>query len=224
MNKEKIKILKHEFCIIKPDVCHYCDKGINPIIINIFPYRFYDLCNVIVTLKCPCCEQVFFAKYQLDPAMLDYMQYDLRPLEVIGGHKRRVNFSQEITELSQGFIDNYNDAFVAEQAGCSHIVGIAYRRAFEFLVKDYAIKYHPSETEAIKKMNLSDCVKKYIKDDETKDLLLRATWIGNDFAHYENKHTDIDLHDLKQLIDLSMGEIESEIKKKNYIAKIGSAK
>ena len=73
-------------------------------------------------------------------------------------------------------------------------------------------------------MNLSDCVKNYIKDVETRDLLLRATWIGNDYAHYENKHTDIDLVDLKQLIELSMREIESEIKKKNYIAKIKSSK
>ncbi len=224
MNKAKIKILKRELWFIKPNVCPYCDKGIDPIIINTFPYQFYDLYNVIVTLKCPCCEQVFFARFQLDHATIDYMQYDLHPIEVIGGHKRRMDFSQEITELSQGFIDSYNDAFVAEQAGCSHIVGIAYRRAFEFLIKDYAIKYHPSETETIKKMNLSDCVKKYIKDVETKELLLRATWIGNDFAHYENKHAEIDLAGLKELINLSMQEIETDIKKKNYIANIGSAK
>lgn len=224
MNKEVIKIKKHELCIIKPNICPHCDKGIDPIIINKFPYRFYDLCNIIVTLKCPCCEQVFFVKYQINTMMFGCMQNKLYPLEIIGGHKKSMDFSQEIKELSQSFIDNYNDAFVAEQAGCSHIVGIAYRRAFEFLIKDYAIKYNPSEIESIKKMNLSDCVKNYIKDVETRDLLLRATWIGNDYAHYENKHTDIDLVDLKQLIELSMREIESEIKKKNYIAKIKSSK
>lgn len=116
MNKETIKIQKHKFCVIKPDVCYYCDKGINPIIINVFPYEFYNLVNIVVTFKCPCCEQIFFAKYQVNPATLDYdyTQYDLRPFEVIGGHKRRMDFSQEITELSPGFIDNYNDAFVAE--------------------------------------------------------------------------------------------------------------
>lgn len=224
MNKEVIKIQKHKLCIIKPNTCPHCDKGIDPIIINKFPYRFYDLCNIIVTLKCPCCEQVFFAKYQINPMSFGCFQDELHYFEVIGGHKRRLDFSQEIKELSQSFIDNYNDAFVAEQAGCSNIVGIAYRRAFEFLIKDYAIKYYPSEIESIKKMNLSDCVKKYINDVETKDLLLRATWIGNDYAHYENKHTDIDLVDLKQLIELSMREIESEIRKKNYIAKITSSK
>ena len=55
-------------------------------------------------------------------------------------------------------------------------------------------------------------------------LIPGATWIGNDYAHYESKHIDIDLVDLKQLIELSVREIESEIKKKNYIAKITSLK
>lgn len=224
MNKEIIKIQKNELCIIKPDTCPYCDKGIDPIIINKFAYRFYDLCNIIITFKCPCCEQVFFAKYQLNPMGIGYMDNELYPFEIIGGHKKRLDFSSEIMELSKDFVDNYNDAYIAEQSGCSHIGGIAYRRAFEFLVKDYAIKFNPQDIESIKKMNLSECVKKYIKDEETKDLLLRTAWIGNDFAHYENKHIDINIVDLKQLIELSMNEIESEIRKKNYINKITNNK
>lgn len=224
MNKEIIKIQKQELCIIKPDTCTYCDKGIDPIIINTFPYRFYNSCNIIVTFKCPCCEQVFFAKYQLDSNTFGFYKHELYPFDVVGGYKKRLDFSEEITELSQSFVDNYNDAFVAEQSGCTNIVGIAYRRAFEFLIKDYAIKYNFLDAESIKKMNLSDCVKKYVKDEETKDLLLRATWIGNDFAHYENKHIDMNIADLKQLIELSMREIESEIKKKKYISKISSSK
>ena len=34
MNKEIIKIQKRKLCIVKPDTCPYCDKGIDPIIIN----------------------------------------------------------------------------------------------------------------------------------------------------------------------------------------------
>ena len=66
MNKAKIKIQRNELCIIKPDTCTHCNKGIDPIIINKFIYPFYDLCNIVVTFKCPCCEQIFFAKYQID--------------------------------------------------------------------------------------------------------------------------------------------------------------
>jgi len=224
MNKEIIKIQKYSIPIAKPDTCTHCDKGIDPIIINKFPYRFYDTCNIVVTYKCPCCEQIFFAKYQANAMDWNFMGQDLYPFEIIGGHKKRLDFSDEIKNLSTKFVEIYNDAFVAEQSGCKEIVGISYRRAFEFLIKDYAIKYNPNDSDKIKKMNLSDCVKNYVNNDETKDLLLRTTWIGNDFAHYENSHEDIDINNLKELIELSMKEIESEIRKKNYISKIQSNK
>ena len=63
-------------------------------------------------------------------------------------------------------------------------------------------------------------VEKYAPDDTTKQLLLRATWIGNDYAHYETKHEEINLNDLKSLINLSVEAIEKDIKVKNYIANI----
>ena len=220
MRKVIIRINNYKIWVLKPDTCPFCDKGIDPIIINKFPYDFHDLCNIIITFKCPCCEQVFFAKYHLNYMAIDPSDQALYPFEIVGGHKKRLDFSSEITELSKDFVDNYNDAYIAEQSGCTNIVGIAYRRAFEFLVKDYAIKFNPQDIESIKQMNLSECVKKYIKDEETRKLLLCATWIGNDFAHYENKHIDVNIEDLKQLIELSMKEIESEIRKKNYISKI----
>lgn len=223
VNNKIITINKTRFLIVKPDTCTYCDKGIDPKIINKFLYNFYDLYNIVITFKCPCCNEIFFAKYQINPIMYPN-NYELHYFEVIGGHKKRLDFSSEIKELSPNFITNYNDAYIAEQSGCTSIVGIAYRRAFEFLIKDYAIKYNVEDTEKIKKMNLSDCVKEYFKDAETKDLLVRTTWIGNDFTHYENKHTNINIDDLKQLIELSMRKIEDEIKKQNYISKITNSK
>lgn len=50
--------------------------------------------------------------------------------------------------------------------------------------------------------------------------MLRANWIGNDFSHYESKHAEIDINDLKQLILLSVDSIVADIKKRNYISKI----
>ena len=131
-----------------------------------------------------------------------------------------MDFSDEIKEISPSFISIYNDAYVAEQSGCREIVGIGYRRAFEFLIKDYAIKYHQDEESIIKNMPLAKFVEKYAPNDVTKQLLLRATWIGNDFAHYETKHEEIDLNDLKSLIELSVDAIEKDIKVKKYIANI----
>ena len=57
-------------------------------------------------------------------------------------------------------------------------------------------------------MPLAKCVEKYAPDDTTKQLLLRATWIGNDYAHYETKHEEINLNDLKTLGDMFGQEYE----------------
>lgn len=130
MISEKNRLLKNDFIILKPDACPHCDKEINPVIINKFPYSFYDFYNIIITYKCPCCEQIFFAKYQINPMAINFTQSRLYPLELIGGHKKRFDFSQEIVKLSTKFVSIYNDAFIAEQLGCDEIVGIAYKRAF----------------------------------------------------------------------------------------------
>lgn len=220
MNKERIKIKGCELIVIKPNTCTYCDKGIDPIIINKFAYSFYDLCNIVITYKCPCCEQIFFAKYQANPMTLGYGMECLYPFEVIGGHKSAQEFDECVKDISQDFIKIFNDAYISEQSGCTSIVGIAYRRAFEFLIKDYAIKYNPNDADTIKTMNLSDCIKKYSPTEDVKNLLLRASWVGNDFAHYESRHEDIDVNDLKQLILLSLDSIVVDVKKRNYISKI----
>lgn len=71
-------------------------------------------------------------------------------------------------------------------------------------------------------MQLSQVVNTYFPNGEIKELITRATWIGNDFAHYETKHLDINLEDLKQLILLSVSRIDESIKTKNFIKKIES--
>lgn len=222
MNYETITVEKIKFLISKPNICYHCEKGIDPKIINKFIYRFYDSYRIIITYQCPCCDNIFFAIYDVPQYLFGGIDNNSRlyPIQIIGGNKLSKEFSSEIKELSENFIYIYNDTYKAEQAGCKEIVGIGYRRAFEFLIKDFAIKYHPEDKEKISKMLLSQCVEYYSPDEETKQLLLRASWIGNDFAHYSNKHEKITVEDLKNLILLSVESIDSYIKKKNYISKI----
>ena len=43
---------------------------------------------------------------------------------------------------------------------------------------------------------------------QLKIVASRATWLGNDQTHYEQKYTDNDINDLKRLIKLSVNWIE----------------
>lgn len=56
------------------------------------------------------------------------------------------DFSQEIKDLSPNFVKIYHQAEQAENTGLSDICGLGYRKALEFLVKDYAIAFNPTET------------------------------------------------------------------------------
>ena len=100
MLEKQIKINVCEVNIIKPNICVYCDKGIDPIIINKFAYKYYDLDNIVVTYKCSCWERIFFAIYQTK------LRNNLIPLhyyEIIDGHKTEEKFYECLKDISKTF-------------------------------------------------------------------------------------------------------------------------
>lgn len=128
----------------------------------------------------------------------------------------KTNFSQELASLSPSFIEAYNQAEEAEALGLGQVCGLGYRRAVEFLVKDYCIRQEPTDVDAIKAMPISQCLTKYIDDARIKDVAKRAIWLGNDEAHYVRKWATKDVGDLKILIKLSCNWIESMLLTDQY--------
>lgn len=70
-----------------------------------------------------------------------------------------------------------------------------------------------------RKCAVSSCIRDYIEYERLKIVASRAAWLGNDQAHYTQKHTDRDLEDLKKLIQLTMHWItlNSEWKKRRRL-------
>lgn len=123
--------------------------------------------------------------------------------------KEEADFPSLIKRFSKKFIDIYNQAFTAELNGLNEICGLGYRKAFEFLIKDYLLKTNKkSEHQKIKEMQLYSCINTFVTNDEIKLISHRILWLGNDHAHYIRKWKGKDLSDLKQLIDLSIKWIE----------------
>lgn len=118
-------------------------------------------------------------------------------------------FPPLIKRFSKKFIEIYNQALTAEENDLSEICGLGYRKAFEFLIKDYLIKKNEkTEHEKIKDMQLYPCINHYVTNDEIKLLAHRILWLGNDHAHYTKKWKGKTLSDLKRLINLSIRWIE----------------
>ena len=95
--------------------------------------------------------------------------------------------------------------------------------AIEYLVKDWAIQSKPTEKVHISKMWLGQVIANYYSGD-LKDILERATWLGNDQSHYNKLFEEFNINHLKELIDLIMVELDREFKKRHYIENIESRK
>lgn len=120
------------------------------------------------------------------------------------------HFSETVLNLSPMFGTVYNQAESAEASGLDQITGGGYRRALEFLVKDYLCHKFPDEAEAIKSELLSASISR-IEDARVRTLASRSTWIGNDETHYIRKHEALDVEDMKRFITAMLHYIEAEL-------------
>lgn len=154
----------------------------------------------------PPCRKLFVGQYVIkSKAPLQGILVQVLPTDV-----RKRGFSKEIEAISPDFCSIYNEAFAAEQNNLKQICGVGYRKALEFLIKDYLIKLHPNRVEQIKGKFLGRCVEDDIEEVKIKAVAKRATWLGNDETHYVRKWQDKDLEDLKKLLDLTVYWIDSE--------------
>ena len=123
-----------------------------------------------------------------------------------------------IKSMSPDFDEIYAQATEAGSRQLDQVAGIGFRKALEFLVKDYCISQHPNDAEKIKATPLASCIEKYVSDQNIKDCAKLATWLGNDETHYVRKWNDKDVEDLKSLIGLTSSWIETSIKTARYRA------
>jgi len=125
-------------------------------------------------------------------------------------------FNDEIAEVSENFVHIYNQAFHAEQTNLDLISGIGYRKALEFLVKDYLIYLNPDEEQKILEKQLNPCIN-MLDNHNIKEIARRAAWLGNDEAHYMRKWEDKDISDLKKLIEVTVYFIAMDVSAKKYL-------
>ncbi len=120
------------------------------------------------------------------------------------------SFPKEIVALSGKFAEIYHQAEIAETNGLTEICGMGYRKALEFLIKDYLSSRHPEKTESIVKQRLGDAIQG-IDDSRIKTLASRSTWLANDECHYIQKWEEYDIEDLKRFINALIYFLESEL-------------
>ncbi|MCH8033412.1 MAG: DUF4145 domain-containing protein [Bacteroidetes bacterium] len=164
--------------------------------------------------KCPSnkCNNYFIAYYKVEDNNQLNFQYH-KPTNIL-----YTKFADVITNLSSNFISIYKEAEEAKQIGLAQIAGPGYRKAFEFLIKDYVKSLiKPEEYKTIESTFAGDVITNYIPDKRIQAVAKRALWLGNDETHYFRKWTDKDINDLITLINLTIHWIEIEKISSDYI-------
>jgi hypothetical protein len=192
-----------------PDFCPVCTYSISPSYI-----LMYDKDDFTSELLCGCprneCGSLFIAEYRGNGHYFSLAR-------CYPNNKLTKEFPDEISELSADFCEIYNQAQHAEQEGLDLICGVGYRKALEYLIKDYALEISPTDITKIQRMNLQQCVQKYITETTIKEMAERAVWLGNDETHYVRKWEGRDNQDLKNLIELTVFFLSMTMKAKKYI-------
>jgi len=183
-----------------PEECPFCHHKITPL--NIYGFKNETTFDVLQLCPNSMCRKSFVSIYNITSNQFTG--------QTTQGTLVTKDFSQTINEISASFVTIYNQAYSAEQQHLTEICGVGYRKALEFLIKDYLIKKNPSEVEIIENKLLGQCIKDLIDDKRVQSVAKRAVWLGNDETHYIKKWEGKNLEDLKKLIDLTLHWIEME--------------
>lgn len=198
------------FQIELPDKCPCCSTAYasKPDYACYFCNEFHST-SLYAVFFCPTCEKAFFVIYSINDCDIDEKcgwinsQYPFLSKTSL--------FSPEISTLSPKFVEIYHQAELAENSELTELCGIGYRKALEFLVKDYAISIHSDSKEIIESSPLGKCINEYIDNPKIKALAKASTWIGNDETHYIRKHDIYNVQDLKRFIKTTVAYIEYEL-------------
>jgi hypothetical protein len=150
--------------------------------------------------RCPnrACEGLFIASYRFG----NFGVYELRKVEP---HVfAQPVLSDEIAKVSPRFVKIYGQAAEADASGHDEISGPGYRKALEFLVKDFLVSQDKDSEGDIRRELLGTCIKNRVDDPRLKAMAERAAWLGNDQTHYEKLFEEYDVAALRGLIQLAM--------------------
>ncbi len=199
----------HHVNVDEPSECPLCKYSLKPTILskqminnnNETPFLY-------VVYLCTHCYEPFICKFINLQKSPNFGQDHLFASSTLSSiepkcFSKRV-FEECINKISPAFVKIYNQSLEAEHNTLDEIAGIGYRKALEFLIKDFLIQHEHKDGGKVRATALGCCIDTMIESPQLQTAASRATWLGNDQTHYEQKYTDKDITDLKRLIDLTV--------------------
>jgi hypothetical protein len=192
-----------------PPQCPRCSRFISAIFTGALSEKGEDYEEAV--FKCPNCLNFFIGVYT---KRYGFDVYNFRAS--LPNTPVSVEFPL-IDLISDRFSEIYNQTVAAEAYGLIDIAGTGYRKALEFIVKDYCIAMNPEDGGQIRKKFLKNVIDDHIDNGKLKRAATLTVWLGNDEGHYERRWVDKDLTDLKALLSLTIAFVQEEIQMEQYV-------
>lgn len=199
--------------------CPFCNSKVVPVLRVLMTGHNVDGANLRFLARFPCCNKEYFVNcdkgdYRYNSGLSTRCDAKWTAEELPKEIIQLKAIPEIIDEISPNFRSIFEEAQAAQHLGYTQICGGGYRKALEFLIKDYATILYPDKDEEIKKMELGNCISQYVDNDLIKCFANRASWLGNDELHYLRKWEELDLLDLEGFIDQAIMAIDLEERRK----------
>jgi hypothetical protein len=207
--KRQISVQNHGYSVDVPDACPLCHRHSEVTLITADAVE--QNLGVQVVFRCAYqgCRAFFICSYAARPSSVLVAVRPIKP--------QVTQFPETLAKLSPMFVSIFVEAEEATQLALTQIAGPGYRKAFEFLIKDYAKSLAPGKASEIEGKFSGAVVNEFISDVRIQAVAKRSLWLGNDETHYLRKWTDHDVADLVTLIKLTANWIEIEHLSKSYV-------
>ncbi|NRG43272.1 DUF4145 domain-containing protein [Bacillus sp. CRN 9] len=187
-----------------PRFCPHCSQAISAILIEGHLTNYYnDIRLGVITHRCPDCNKHFITVHEKSGDSLSYVTHY--------PNTRKIKFHEMIEEKFPRFVNIYNQAYSAEQQNHLDVAGAGYRMSLEVLIKDFAIKELKKDSNEVIKLSLAKALEKYLDDQDALTSADVVRVLGNDYAHYEQKHSEVGFKELKWYLDVFIKRIEAKI-------------
>ena len=202
-----------------PSSCPICHAYGDTEIIKCFENHALNRVEVIFRCAFPDCNSYYIGYYPPFSSPNRWKCQFLTP------RKPEISvFKESVSKISPRFIDIYKQAEEARALGLDDIAGPGFRKAFEFLIKDYAKTLAPEKKEEIEKSFSGGVLNQYIPVGKIQAVAKRALWLGNDETHYLKKWEKHDVDDLIVLIRLTSDWIDIEHLSETYTSEMPEGK
>ncbi len=158
-----------------PAVCPFCLENTHPT----FLYGHFndDDATMFTAVFQDSCGGIFLGVYFIDENTGETSLEGVAP-----NNYRATDLPSDVQKLSPDFKEVFGQSEHAESLGLNRICGMGYRKAAEFLIKDYCVHLNPDAKDKIFEESLSQTIKR-IDDPRINNLSSKCRILGNDEVH-----------------------------------------